>query len=58
MKNQIVGPGGAELVQGKGSKETLLLHGWIKGVNTAESSRQLYELSFLWEEGHVPEVTK
>ncbi|OEU39424.1 glycosyl hydrolase [Lactococcus cremoris subsp. cremoris IBB477] len=58
LKNQIVGPGGAEFVQGKGSKETLLLHGWIKGVNTAESSRQLYELSFLWEEGHVPEVTK
>lgn len=53
-----MGPGGAELVQGKNDVETLLLHGWINGVNKTKSSRQLYELSFLWEEGHIPKVTK
>lgn len=58
LKNQIVGPGGAELVQGKNNVETLLLHGWINGVNKTKSSRQLYELSFFWEEGHIPKVTK
>lgn len=58
LKNQIVGPGGAELVQGKNDVETLLLHGWINGVNKTKSSRQLYELSFLWEEGRIPKVTK
>jgi len=58
LKNQIVGPGGAELVQGKNDVETLLLHGWINGVNNTKSSRKLYELSFLWEEGHIPKVTK
>lgn len=57
LKKQIVGPGGAELVQGKGSKE-LLLHGWINGVNKTKSSRKLYELSFFWESGHIPKVAK
>ncbi|WP_231105807.1 glycoside hydrolase family 43 protein [Lactococcus cremoris] len=56
LKNQIVGPGGAELVQGKNRVGTLLLHGWIKGVNREESSRKLYEFPFLWESGHVPKV--
>ena len=56
--NQIVGPGGVDIVK-KDTKDTyLVLHGWVNGVGTSEGAvREIYVRKLTWKDGHIPQVS-